>query len=151
VTASPEKSAGKQRRGRPFEPGQSGNPAGKPKGTRSRQTLLAEKLMEDEAEDVVRAVIGAAKGGDMTAARLVLERIAPPRKGRPVVFDLPRVETAADVLQALGSVVQSVAAGTLTPDEGATVAGLLEVKRRAIETTELEQRISDLEKKGKHR
>lgn len=145
MTDNPRKSAPKTR-GRPFQPG---NP-GKPKGARHRQTVMAEKLMADDAEDVVRAVIEAAKGGDMTAARLVLERVAPPRKGRPVVFDLPQVETASDVLSALGSVVQSVAAGTLTPEEGATVAGLLEVKRRAIETVEIERRIAALEK-GKRR
>ena len=87
----------------------------------------------------------------MTAARLVLDRIAPPRKGRPVVFDLPEVETAADVLTALGSVVQAVAAGDLTPDEGLTVAGLLEAKRKAIETVEIERRIAVLEEKEPQR
>jgi hypothetical protein len=108
-------------------------------------TVLAEKLMADEAGEVVKAVIAAAKVGDMSAARLVLERIAPARKGRPVVFDLPRIETASDVLAALGAVVQSVAAGTLTPDEGATVAGLLDAQRRAIETVDIERRLSELE------
>ena len=53
-------------------------------GTRHRATRLAEKLMANDAEDVVKAVVAAAKGGDMTAARLVLDRIAPPCRGRPV-------------------------------------------------------------------
>jgi len=128
-------------RGRPFEPG---NP-GKPRGARHRLTVLAETLMEEDAAEVVRSVITAAKAGDMTAARLVLERIVPPRKGCPVVFDLPPVESAADVLVALGSVVQAVAEGTLTPDEGTIVAGLLESKRRAIETVEIERRLAALE------
>ena len=97
-------------RGRPFPPG---NP-GRPKGSRHRLTVLAEKLMEDDAEEVVRAVIAAAKGGDMTAARLVLERISPPRKGRPVTFDLAPGETADDILTALGGVVRAVAGGDLT-------------------------------------
>ncbi|MDA8231696.1 MAG: hypothetical protein M0006_10190 [Magnetospirillum sp.] len=138
--------AGKTR-GRPFAPG---NP-GRPKGARHRLTVMAEKLMEDDAKEVVQAVLTAAKAGDMTAARLVLDRIAPPRKGRPVVFDLPEVETAADVLTALGSVVQAVAAGDLTPDEGLTVAGLLEAKRKAIETVEIERRIAVLEEKEPQR
>jgi len=133
-------------RGRPFEPG---NP-GKPRGARHRLTVLAETLMEEDAAEVVRSVITAAKAGDMTAARLVLERIVPPRKGCPVVFDLPPVESAADVLVALGSVVQAVAEGTLTPDEGTIVAGLLESKRRAIETVEIERRLAALEE-GKTR
>jgi len=134
-----------KQRGRPFPKGRGGNPAGKPKGTRSRVTVLAEKLMEGDAADVVRAVLTAAKAGDMTAARLVLERVSPVRKGRPLVFDLPTVDTAADVLTALGDVVRQVADGTLTTDEAAAVAGLLETKRKAIETVEIERRLSALE------
>jgi len=145
MTISPENSGGKQV-GR-FRSGQSGNPAGKPKGTRHRLTVLAETLMEDEAGEVARAVIAAAKGGDMTAARLVLERIAPPRKGRPVAFDLPPVDKAEDVLSALGAILMAVSAGEITPDEAGSVAALLELKRKAIETIEIERRIAALEGK----
>jgi hypothetical protein len=74
--------AGRIQGGR-FVPGVSGNPAGKPPGARARATRLAEKLMAGDAEAVVNAVVTAAKGGDMTAARLVLDRIAPPCRGRP--------------------------------------------------------------------
>jgi hypothetical protein len=54
--------------------GHSGNPRGRPKGARHRATILAEQLMQGDAEDVVRAVIAAAKGGDMTAAKIILDR-----------------------------------------------------------------------------
>jgi hypothetical protein len=57
-----------------WKKGQSGNPAGMPKGTRHRATMLAEKLMEDDAENIVRAVVNAAKAGDPTAMRLCVER-----------------------------------------------------------------------------
>jgi len=140
-----ENSAGKQRGG--FRPGHSGNPAGKPPGTRHRVTVLAEKLMADDAESVVRAVIGAAQSGDMTAARLILDRIAPLRKGRPVPLPLPTVETAADVMAALGVTVAAMADGEISPDEAAVVAGVLEIKRRAIETVEIERRIAALEER----
>jgi hypothetical protein len=50
-----ENSAKKQR-GAPFRKGQSGNPSGKPKGARNRTTVLAEKLMQDDARDIVQAV-----------------------------------------------------------------------------------------------
>jgi len=131
-----------------FKPGQSGNPAGKPPGTKHHATRLAEHLMEGAAGSVVQAVLAAAEGGDMVAARLVLERIAPVRKGRPVVLPLPVVNTAADVLAALGATVQAMADGEITPDEAATVAGVLEVKRRAIETSELEARIKAIEERN---
>jgi hypothetical protein len=81
----------------------------------------------------------------MTAAKLVLERIVPVRKGRPVNLTLPPVKTAADVVEALGATVQAMADGEVTPDEAATIAGVLEAKRKAIETADLEVRIVRLE------
>lgn len=140
MTDDPRK-PGEKPRGRPFEPG---NP-GKPRGARSRATMLAEKLMQDDAEAVVNAVINAAKGGDMVAARLVLERLVPVRKGRPVEIALPPVETPADILTALSAVVASMAAGDITPEEAVTVAAVLEGQRKAIETTNIEARLSALE------
>ena len=138
----PRNSAGKSR-GRPFQPGNSG----KPKGARHRVTRMAELLMEGAAEAVVHAVLAAARDGDMVAARLVLERIAPVRRGRPVSLPLPVVNSAGDVLAALGVTIQAMGDGDITPDEAATVAGVLEVKRRAIETAELEIRIAALEER----
>ena len=114
--------AAKKQRGRPFKPGRSGNPAGKAKGTRHRVTVLAEQMMEDEASAVVTAVLEAAKAGDMTAARIILDRIAPARRGRPVKFTLPALETAAEIVRGLGAIITAVADGTLTPDEAAAVA-----------------------------
>jgi hypothetical protein len=97
-------------------------------------------LLEDDRDDIVRAVIAAAKGGDSTAMRLCIERIIPVRKGRPVMFDLPAIATAADVTSVLGTVQ-----GELTPDEAGAVAGVIEAKRRAIETVEFELRLQKLE------
>jgi len=132
--------------GRPFQPG---NP-GKPKGARHKTTLIAEKLaieklMEDDAEGVTRRVIEAAKDGDMTAARLVLERIYPVRKGRPVHLDLPEIETVADLPVALSALLSAMGHGEITPEEAAVVANVIEAKRRTLETVELEQRIAVLE------
>ncbi len=143
---SAEKAAGKQRRGKPFEPGQSGNPAGKPKGARHKTTILAEKLMADDAEAVVQQVVDKAKAGDMTAARLVLDRIAPPRRSRPVQFKLPALSNPSDLVTALGAILGAVASGDLTPDEGSAVASLIEVNRRALETVDHEARLTALEK-----
>jgi hypothetical protein len=103
--------------------------------------------MEGDLEGVVKAVIRAAKNGDMTAARLVLERLAPARKGRPVTFDLPADVDAAGLAETFGSVLRAVSEGELTPEEGAAVGGLLEARRRTIETVEVEARIAALEER----
>lgn len=144
-----EKSAGMQPRrgtGKPFEAGKSGNPKGKPTGTRNKTTLALEKLLEGESEAITRKAIDMAKEGDGMAMRLVLERILPLRRGRPVRFTLPALEGPGDLVKALGGILHAVASGDLTPDEASTVAGILDAKRRAIETTEIETRLAAIEK-----
>tara|TARA_R100000322_G_scaffold21648_4_gene14347 strand:- start:73237 stop:73509 length:273 start_codon:yes stop_codon:yes gene_type:complete len=83
--------------------------------------------------------------GDTTALRLCLERIAPSRKDAPVQFDLPDLDTAEDAMSAAKAVLRAVSIGEITPVEGATVMGLVESFRRALETNDLEQRITALE------
>jgi len=139
-----ENSAKKQR-GKPFEKGQSGNPRGKPKGARHRTTILAEKLMADDAEAVVTAVIEAAKSGDMQAARIILDRICPPRKDSPLTFALPKIESAADAANAMSAIIVAVAAGEMSPGEATEIARLIESFTKARELGELEARLAALE------
>jgi hypothetical protein len=137
--------------GKRFVKGESGNPRGRVPGSRNRVTILAESIMEAGAEQITNAVVSAAAGGDMTAARIVLDRIAPPRRGRPVEFPLCKIETAGDVVAALGSIAAAMTDGTLTPDEAQAVAAVIELKRRAIETVEFERRLAALEEKEKEK
>src|SRR6476469_4946603 len=80
----------------PFQKGQSGNPRGRPLGARNRATQAIEALLDGEAQALTRKAIEMALGGDMVAMRLCLDRLAPPRRDRPVPFSLPKIETAAD-------------------------------------------------------
>ena len=82
-----------------FGPGNSG----KPKGTRHKATQAALALLDGEAEALTRQAVTMALGGDATALRLCLERIAPPRRDAPVTFDLPPMETARDAAKAAGA------------------------------------------------
>ncbi len=129
-----------------FKNGQSGNPKGKPKGARNKATLAAEALLDGEADAITRKAIEKAKAGDMTAIRLCLERILPAVKSRPIEIDLPPVETAEDITAAQGAVIAAMGTGQITPDDAGTIAAVLEAKRRAIETVELEKRIDILER-----
>lgn len=143
--AEPEKS-GRKQDGR-FAPGQSGNPAGKPKGCRNHATRALETLMGDNANDVAKAMIEMAKKGDTSAARLVLERVMPGRKDAPITFELPAIETAADIVSASMKLIRAVADGEVTPDEGTRVMGLLSGHKALLETIELEARIAALEER----
>jgi hypothetical protein len=86
-----------------------------------------------------------ALGGDVTALRLCLERIAPPRRDAPVAFPLPAMTCARDAAHAAAAVLGAVSEGDLTPTEGAHIMALVETWRRTFETTELEARLTALE------
>lgn len=134
---------------RGWKPGQSGNPAGRPKGSRNRATLMALATMEEGAEEIAHMVVDAARGGDLSAARFVLERLCPQMRERPISLALPDTTTAAGVSQAQQAVLQAVAAGEVTPGEAATLAGIIEARRKALETEELAARIEALETRHK--
>lgn len=126
-------------------PGQSGNPKGKPVGARNKATMMVLNLMETGAEDITKAVIEAARGGDLSAARLVLERIAAPMRERPIFIDLPDTSTGAGINHAQQAILEAVGAGELLPGEGQVLAGIVEARRKAVETDDLEKRIAALE------
>jgi hypothetical protein len=130
-----------------WKPGQSGNPRGKPQGLRNRATLMVLRLMENGAEEITQTVIDAAKSGDLTAARLVLERLAPPAKERPISIELPSIQGSEGIAAAQEAILQAVAAGEILPGEASTLAAIVENRRKAIETEELEKRIAALEAK----
>lgn len=130
-----------------FQTGQSGNPAGKPKGTRSRVNRLAELIQDADAEAIAQAVIGAAKEGDMVAARLVLDRLAPIRRGAPISFDLPQIANEADAVTAMGGVLAAVAEGTITPEEGSAVADLIGSFLVAVKANDHAERLRAVEER----
>jgi hypothetical protein len=140
---APSNNAGKSR-GKQF---QRGNNAGKgrPCGSRNKATLAIDKLLDGQAEAITQKCVALALEGDTTALRLAMERIAPVRKGRPVVMSLPAVDKPTDVTAAISAVVASMAAGNLTPEEASAVAGVIEVQRRAIETADHEARLTAIE------
>ena len=115
MKAPPADTTAKKQRGRPFKPGSSGNPNGRPKGTRNVAIIAMEAMLDGESEALTRKAIKLAKAGDMTAIRLCLERILPPRKDRPVLFLLPPIRSAKDALSALSALLTAVSAGELTP------------------------------------
>ena len=130
----------------PFQKGESGNPAGRPRGSRNRATLLMESLLADDAEAIGRKAIEMAKQGDMAAIRLCMDRLSPPRKGEPVAFELPPLDKPADSVAAAATLVAAVAEGELTPSEAAQLAKVIEVYVRAIETKIFDERLASLEK-----
>jgi hypothetical protein len=135
----------RQPRGRPFERGRSGNPNGRPKGSRNKATVFAQELLDGQCEALLRKLTEKALGGDTTALRLCLERLLPPRRDRLVSFELPKIETAADACTASAAIVAACANGELTPREATEFMSLVATHGGLLEATELEKRLAALE------
>lgn len=130
----------------PFVKGQSGNPAGKPKGARDKRTELR-ALLQPHAEDLVRKAVQLALGGDVGALRLCIDRCIPPIKEDRIDVALPTLSSANECSEAQGLIVQAVASGDLSPSAGASLSGLVENQRRSFETLDLEQRLKTIEER----
>ena len=141
----PAAKTAKEQRGRPFQKGKSGNPRGRPEGSRNKATIAAQMLLDGEAEELTRKCVELAKDGNTTALRLCLERLLPPRKDRPITVALPSIEKPEDAVKAIAAVTTAVARGDLTPSEGQAVATILEAHRKAVELAEIERRLTALE------
>ena len=132
-------------RGKPYQKGQSGNPKGRPAGARNRRTIALEEMLEGEIEAITRAAIDAAKNGDMAAIRLIMDRVLPPARCRPISIDLPAITDAASISSAQAEILRAVSTGDLLLDEAEALSGLLEARRRSLEAADLEERIKQLE------
>ena len=126
-------------------PGVSGNPAGKTPGSGELQRLRA--TIAADVPDILAGLVTAAKGGDVQAARLILERVLPPIKATEHAQALPLPD--GGTLTAQGrAVLSAVAAGELAPGQGAQLLAAIGSLARVTEIDELAARIAALE--GKH-
>jgi len=128
-----------------FQPGKSGDPAGRLAGSSNKATLAIEALLDGEAEALTRKAVAMALEGDTVALRLCMDRICPPRKDRPISFKMPPVNNVSDAASVIRSVMEEVAIGSISPGEAKAVSEVLECYRRLVETSELEHRLEALE------
>src|SRR5918994_492725 len=126
MTEIVEKAEPKQKKRGRFQKGQSGNPAGRPKGSRHATTMAMQALLDGEADNLTRKAVEMALTGDTVAMRLCIDRLLPARKDRPIVFELPKMEKVDDVVKASAAIVDAAAAGQITPSEAGEFSKLVE-------------------------
>lgn len=127
-----------------YKKGQSGNPAGKPPGAKSRFTLLREALADD-LPDLLDKTKQAALEGDMVAMRLLLERTLPPTKATAATVDIPALAEAGTLTDKATAILSAVACGQLPPDVGGALLAALGQLAKLTEIDEIERRLSALE------
>jgi hypothetical protein len=123
-----------------FEPGQSGNPAGRPVGVKDRRTELRD-LLQPHAAALIKKAVDLALKGDTTALRLCLDRLCPPLKpqAEAVVIDISGTPS-----EQAGQVVASAASGDITPDAAAAIMELLTAQVRIEDMTAVKADIEEI-------
>jgi hypothetical protein len=111
------------------------------KAARSRfDTLAAESI-----EAVFQAVLTAAtQDGDMAAAKLLIDRVIPSRRGAPVAFHIRPLKTPEDCALAYADLLDDVGAGRLTPDEAQTISAIVAKRAELFPSIELAAEIEGL-------
>ncbi|KVH49886.1 DUF5681 domain-containing protein [Burkholderia diffusa] len=128
-----------------FRKGESGNPAGKPKGARDKRTALRE-LLQPHAADLVRKAVELALAGDTAALRICIDRCIPAVKAKDEPISISGL--AGSLADQGKAVVAAMATGTITPDEAAAVMAVISAQAKIVEADELERRIAALEEKS---
>jgi hypothetical protein len=142
------KQDGPQRRSNgTYAKGQSGNPAGRAKGVRTKATQAAEAMLCKAADvkAISAVILREARAGQAWAVKVWASVVVPAPRGRLVSFRLPRIEGPSDIPGALLAVAGQVAEGTLTPTEASEIASVLDALRASYELDEIHEKVAELQ------
>jgi hypothetical protein len=96
-----------------------------------------EALLDGQADALTAKAIELALAGDMQALRLWMDRILPPRRDRPVNFDLPPIDNAPDAAATISAVLTATAAGDITPADAGEISKVIELFTKVYKGAEL--------------
>lgn len=115
-----------------FAPGQSGNPSGRPKGTRNRLTIQMGRTLAEKASDLAKSIAAQAlDGGDAKAARVMIDMIAAAEE-HDALQEIAQMPTACRTdIEALASrIAQFATEGAVSP---VTAGRLLDVLQKTAD------------------
>ena len=123
-----------------FKPGSSGNKAGKPVGTTHRAKFRA--MVNPDMPDLVKAVMTAAKNGDMTAARIIMDRVIPSLRPTSDNLDL---RTTGSLAKRGEAILAALTSGRVSPESARVAMSVIVDQSKLIEQSEVLTRIESLE------
>ncbi len=129
-----------------FQKGQSGNPAGRPRGSRNKASMRLHEMLEQSAETLFNKAVEMATAGNIAALRLCLEPLLPTHKNEPLFCEMPPLAKAADAVAAIAGIASAALTGDVTADEAAKLTKVMSLYVQALEANEFEDRLALLER-----
>ena len=126
-----------------WKKGESGNSLGRRPG--SGEVAKLRTAIAEHVPTIIEKLTAAALLGDVSAARLLLERVIPPLKAAELAAPLALPD--GTLTEQGRAVLGAVAAGTLTPGQGAALLAGIGTLARVVELDELARRVAALENK----
>lgn len=123
-----------------FKPGQSGNPAGRPKD-KTPATLLRKSIADDMPE-IIKTLVNLAKGGDVQAAKVLLDRICPALKPQALSISVP---VNGSLAEQGNEIIRATMAGQIPPDIGSQLITALANQGKLVEIDNLTKRLEAME------
>jgi hypothetical protein len=120
----------------PFQPGQSGNPAGRPPGARNEVNRSMEPVFQANGEAIIERLVEQAKAANPVALRLCVDRLVPLGKHRQVGFQLPPMNKSDDVRAAIATIHAGVADGDISTGEAADLLRVADISARMLREAE---------------
>lgn len=133
-------------RGRPFEPGNRFG-RGRPKGSPNKKTQQAQKLFEENSPAIMALAINRSRE-DPHMLRMLASHVVPQRRGLPVNLGRLPMGTLEDLDRASAATLKKATSGKIGLSEATDFCSMIEIRRRVLETQNLERRLSALENPG---
>jgi hypothetical protein len=129
-----------------FQPGQSGNPAGRPKGQHPAHKLR--NAIVENMPQIIENLVILAKSGDVQAAKVLLDRVCPPLKPQAMPISLP---VNGSLAEQGGEIIKATMSGQIPPDIGSQLITALTHQAKIVEIDDVIKRLEVLERhKNEH-
>jgi hypothetical protein len=108
-----------------FPRGTSGNPAGRPPGSKNKLPELFQTVIDENGPEVIYQLVAAARKGHPLAVRQFMARAWPIPKERTINLPLPKISNLEDAVVASSVILEAVANGEITHGEAKALLDLV--------------------------
>ena len=123
---------------------------GRVTGSRNKRPSILSMLPPDALQQLYTRLFELALAGDAASARLLLDRVDPAPKGRPVeLSEVPPIDGIESAQQAGRRVLEVMLAGELSPDEAGQVLAVLTQQVVTLEARDWSKMLSELQERAR--